>query len=499
MEKLQQVRVGVDHCPFASAANGLDAKKAHTKEHAAYQTALLSKCPAHLWSKGSHRAASPRPILVGKNHQQRIRALSEALTTALTSIVKRWWSDEQAGFFERMPLASEEEELLKWLEDQVSQGKLKDYSECRGSWRPDFLIEEHVERQNGEAVEKFLITEINARFSFNGIFYVSYGQEVLGEMVLRDLKLYSTTEPKTMLGSLQSLFNPAVPLHLLIDEEAGIDIHMFVHDAQHRFGITPRMIKPSDLRLEPSQDTDGGYQLCCLAQGPGTGQMLPAPRTFINDKGETWEEIRQVGLELRQHELFALPKEMLRHISLVCFNDLRTLLLVHDKRMLGIVKQELGHLVQSGVLTPAQARVLDEGIVDTYLPNSLQLHTLLQISIASPSLKNEYILKPIRGGKGAGIIFGDDLTANEWECKLKSLHSQVPFSGSTYVVQRRVKHCLYDLVLPASEEKVRYPLVGTFHIMNGTFRGLGIWRASAKRICAISSGGSMLCSVSRSA
>ena len=224
--------------------------------------------------------------------------------------------------------------------------------------------------------------------------------------------------------------------------------------------------------------------------------MIPSPRTFVNGKGEIVEEILQVGLELRQQELFGLPREILRHISLCCFNDLRTLLLVHDKRMLGIVQQELGRLVKQQVLTPAQARVLDEGIVDTYLPNSPQLSSLLQKSISSPSLKDDYIIKPVRGGKGEGIIFGDDLTVEEWLSKVNGLLSQAPFLGTTYVIQRKVKHCLYDLVLPASVEKVSYPLVGTFHIFHGRFCGLGIWRSSAERICAISSGGSMLCSVS---
>ncbi|KAI0517593.1 hypothetical protein F5B22DRAFT_110747 [Xylaria bambusicola] len=496
--RLQQIRVGIDHHPSASAANGFDAKEAHAKEHATYQDNLLSKCPAHLWSKASYRAASPRPILVTEHHQQRVEALSEALTTALTSIVKRWWSDEEARFFERMPLTRDEEELLRWLDDQVSQGKLKDYSACRGSWRPDFLIEERAGSRDGVAIENFMITEINARFSFNGAFYVSYGQDVLDEMPLGQLNLSSTTTSATMLNGLRTLFNPTVPLHLLIEEEAGIDIHMFVHAAQDKFGLTPRMIRPSDLRLEPSPDTHSGYKLCCLTKGDGAGEMIPPPPTFVNDKGETVEEILQVGLELRQHELFGLPREILRHISLCCFNDLRTLLLVHDKRMLGIVKQELGRLVKQQVLTPAQARVLDEGIVDTYLPNSPQLSSLLQKSISEPSLKDDYILKPVRGGKGAGIIFGDDLTAEEWLSKLTGLLSQAPFLGTTYVIQRRVNHCLYDLVMPASVEKVRYPLVGTFHIFHGRFCGLGIWRSSAERICAISSGGSMLCSVSRS-
>ncbi|KAI1424748.1 hypothetical protein F5Y12DRAFT_750780 [Xylaria sp. FL1777] len=475
--RLQQIRVGISHHDFTSD--------------------LLSKCPAHLWPRASYRAACPRPILVTKYHHQQIVELSTALTAAVTNIVKRWWSDQDARFFERMPLKREEEDLLKWLEDQVSQEKLKDYSECLGSWRPDFLIEDRTGCQDKEAVENFLITEINGRFSFNGTMYLACGQEVLDDTNLGDFKLASTTTPKSILNGLRSLFNPSLPLHLLIGEEAGIDIHMFINNAQERFSITPRLIGPSDLRLEPHPEVERGYRLCCLAQQKKGHTMLPFPHQFVNSKGETVEEIQQVGLELHQHELFALPRDMLRQISLRCFNDLRTVLLVHDKRMLGIVKQELEQLVRTQVLTPDQARALDEGIVDTFIPGSPQLHSLLQNSMSSPGLKDGYILKPIRGGKGAGIIFGGDLTPREWESILESLQSQVPLVENSYVVQRRVEHCLYDLVLHASGEKVHYPLVGTWHVIHGSFCGLGIWRSSGDRICAVSSGGSFMYSVSR--
>ncbi|KAI1495905.1 hypothetical protein F5X99DRAFT_402068 [Biscogniauxia marginata] len=496
--KLQQIRVGIDHDVFITIGNSMTTDVAHAKEHDALQSTLLSKCPARLWPKASYRTACPRPILVTKYHQEQIVELSKSLTVAVSDIVQRWWSDQQARFFERMPLKREEEDLLKWLEDQVSLGRLREYSACPGSWRPDFLIEDRVGCQGEVVVENFLITEINGRFPFNGAFHVAYGQEALDDMNLGSFGLASTTAPAQIFDGLRSLFDPSVPLHLLIGEEAGMDIHMLIDAAQERFGVTPRLISPSDLRLEANLEGNRRYRLCCLAHRNGDAKMFPSPTTFINSKGETVEEIQQVGLELHQHELFALSQDMLRQISLCCFNDLRTILLVHDKRMLGIVKQELEQLVQAQVLTPEQARILDEGIVDTFIPGSPQLHLLLQKSIYSLNLKDEYVLKPIRSGKGAGIMFGGDLTPQEWKSVLSGLQSQAPFTEKTFVVQRRVKHCLYDLVLHASGEKLRYPLVGTWHIIQGKFCGLGIWRSSGDRICAISSGGSMICSVSKS-
>lgn len=272
---------------------------------------------------------------------------------------------------------------------------------------------------------------------------------------------------------------------------------MFIDAAWRQLGLKPRLISPSELRLLPAPQSKGGYRLCCTI--PAQCDEFPASGGFVltTSDGEAVEEIFQVGLELHQHELAALSLEMLRQVSLRCFNDMRTILLVHDKRMLGIIKQEIPGLVARGVLSPSQSSILDKGIVDTVLPGSPELKTILQASKLSPQLKNEYILKPIRGGKGAGIVFGEDLSAKEWAKALERLRSPSVIPGISCVVQRRVHPRRYEMILKPSGEVVRYPLVGTFHVANGKLLGLGTWRASDGRIVAVSSGGSWICSVIR--
>lgn len=46
-----------------------------------------------------------------------------------------------------------------------------------GSWRPDFLIE-----QDSAGDENFRISEINARFSFNGLMHEAYAQQALQDI-----------------------------------------------------------------------------------------------------------------------------------------------------------------------------------------------------------------------------------------------------------------------------------------------------------------------------
>ncbi|KAH7311377.1 hypothetical protein B0I35DRAFT_488698 [Stachybotrys elegans] len=460
----------------------------YKQEHARFEASLLSKCDADLWYHGSYQTSCPRPILIDEHHVQQMEDLHQALTTAIVDIVQRWWADDVANLPQRMPLQPDEEKHLKWIEGQVLLGNLPKFADCLGSWRPDFLVEE-----DDDVAENFRITEINARFSFNGFMHGMYGHQALDETFCPGARdIVTATRGEAILEGLFDLFRRDQPLHLLKGEEAGIDIHMFIDAASRRLGIKPRLITPQQLRLFPDADSTTGHKLCCVV--PATlsddGATIPAPpddRSWIDENGDRVEEIFQIGLELHQHELAALSVEVLREVSLRCFNDMRTVLLVHDKRMLGIVKQEIPHLVERKVLSPAQGIVLQRGVVDTLLPGSQELKELLQASrdAASSGIQDGYIMKPIRGGKGAGIIFGEDLTHAEWVQSLERLQDPSVIPGVSCVVQKRVVPRLYDMVLKSSGEMTRYPLVGTYHVTNGKLLGLGTWRTSGSRVVAI--------------
>ncbi|KAJ4069925.1 hypothetical protein NW756_002251 [Fusarium oxysporum] len=356
-EQLTQVHLGDDHGETRPISQQNFDVASFSSEEARFQEKLLNLCPANLWPKASYMTGCPRPVLVGQYHQQQLKDLHEALTAAITDVVQRWWSDKDAGFPERMPLEDKEEELLQWIEGQVMIGNLPQFSQCRGSWRPDFLVED-----NGERKENYCITEINARFSFNGFMHEAYGQAATNES----------------LESAETVFMPA---------------------------------------------TDP------------------------------------------------------------------------DTRMLGIVRQEIPQLVTRGVVTAVQAEALRLGIVETLIPGSKELNDLLHKSVFSPDVRHDYILKPIRSGKGQGIIFGEDVTAPEWASLLQALTSPGEIPAELCVLQRRITPRKYNLMLRASEGMVRYPLVGTYHVTNGELLGLGTWRASGGRIVAVASGGSWICSV----
>ncbi|KAK2612473.1 hypothetical protein QQS21_001577 [Conoideocrella luteorostrata] len=485
---MQQIHIGLGREGYVPVADHQADEATYMREHEALQASLLKNCPAHLWPKRSHETACPRPILITNHHQTQLAELHEALTAAITDIVERWWTDSESRFPERMPLTEKEHDLLQWLEGQVLQGTLQKFSKCRGAWRPDFMIEDRCE--DGVVKENFRITEINARFSFNGIMHQTYGQLALDDI---GIKAHGFTTATRMSDSLFRLFRRDVPLHILKGEEVGIDVHMLIQDLQRRFGIRPRFVTPEDLRLLPDLEKGGRQKLYCVIRS--NGHHVSCDRTVY--QGEVVEEIFQLGVELLQKELRALSSEMLRQISLLCFNDMRTVLLVHDKRMLGIIRQELGPMVARKVITEAQAEILDKRIAETILPSSAELQHLLLQSQSSATLRHQYILKPVRGGRGIGIVFGDSCTPETWIDALKRMQTPGLAPEESYVIQRRITPRLYDMILDSSGDRVQYPLVGTYHVIQGKLLGLGIWRTNDDRICAISSGGSWLCSVAR--
>ncbi|GAB1214775.1 hypothetical protein ATERTT37_003944 [Aspergillus terreus] len=190
--RLQQIQVPINGDHYEPVTSSSASKSEFAPDHDTLQSRLLQLCPAKLWYNKSYSAFCPHPILIASIHQRRLKDLHTALDLAISDIVSRWWTDSEAQFPRRMPLDPKEEALLQvwspmcnyvapltkldpcqWVDKQCTD-TLPAFHERRGSWRPDFLVEQDVDGQ-----ENFRITEINARFVFNGSMYVAYGQEAL--------------------------------------------------------------------------------------------------------------------------------------------------------------------------------------------------------------------------------------------------------------------------------------------------------------------------------
>lgn len=94
-----------------------------------------------------------------------------------------------------------------------------------------------------------------------------------------------------------------------------------------------RIISPSDPRLTEDSSSPTGYHLSCT----------------IKDSEEL-ERVWKISLDMVQTETREFSPEILREMARICTNDLRSVFLFHDKRLLGIVLEEVNSLLEQGVV-----------------------------------------------------------------------------------------------------------------------------------------------------
>ncbi|KAL8942521.1 MAG: hypothetical protein Q9216_001622 [Gyalolechia sp. 2 TL-2023] len=429
-----------------------------SKAREAYYNELQDKLHllSPVWPHAFDVKACPHPLIVPQSQLFRLEKVHQLLSSAVTNIVERWWSDEGAHFPDRMPLEPHEEEIPEWM-SRLDDRVMPLYRNCQGSWRPDFLLDNRYS-QGG-----FQICEINSRFPFNGLLHTAFLQQAYLEMEDKTKRLARlAARPEDIIDGLFSLFDPSHPLHLLKREETGLDIHQLVEYIESVTGRRPSLITSSDLRLVPCAHSITGSSLSCVIGQDANG-------------GEKLEVIHQVGLELHQHELAELPPAMLREIALRSFNDLRTVYLVHDKRMLGVVLEKLDSLVdRQRLFSSTEANFLRQHMARTIKPGSKKMEAILSLSKHDSDIRRDFFLKPIRGGKGQGFVFGTDTTADEWILQLESLQQPDLKAGQLkFVVQRRVVQPRFDLLLNGTAALQHNHIVSTFIAIQGRYLGLG--------------------------
>ncbi|RAK79414.1 uncharacterized protein BO72DRAFT_365277, partial [Aspergillus fijiensis CBS 313.89] len=417
---------------------------------------------------------SPNPLLLPERLQRSVAKLHEALVSGLSSIVDTWWTDEQAAFPRRMPLEPHEEDLLRWLHEQSEANNLRPFRNCQGHWRSDLLLP-------SDHPGTVKICEINARYSINAQLLAAYGYQIYEEMAAERGCVFAGADARKFIKSQLDIFDPKYPIHIVRDQYRTPYIDMFVSFAEQSGRISATIIKSADLRLIKSNNSQTGYDLYCLSD-----KDCP---DMVSTDSERLDRVYQTGLHLFQHELRSIPTDILRHLALHCVNDLRSVLLIHDKRILGVLLQELDSLVSKQVLTPEQAAILRHGVVPTINPGSPELSNLIDQQSRSLIHKDNFIIKPVRSGRGDGILLGRELSVSQWDSLLLDLRDPGLEPGRTmYIIQPLIEQPLFEL-LDHRGEVQSSPLVGSCHLANGSFTGLGFWRAGGTKICNLNSGG----------
>ncbi|KAA8898496.1 hypothetical protein FN846DRAFT_892780 [Sphaerosporella brunnea] len=433
----------------------------------------------------------PYPIMMPTSRAQELQDLHAALHTALRALVRRWWS--RPDFADVIPVSEKLTRVLKELDH------VRPY-EVIGSFRPDFLIPEGKRRSpagtgtdevdSNELDAPLTICEINARFMFNGFtlaIEMDQARQKSGLTTAEEKQGRCHSSCGTLIDVAQSfagLVDSSRPVALLVHKEFVLNGSRHMVSAAANFFPHSRLVNPESLRLLP----DGGGI---------TDNVGP---------------VDQFLLELHQSEIEALPEPLLHVLARSCWNDLRTIYFVHDKRMLYLIRRELEWLVCLGEITPSQAEVLRRGVAETYIPADPQFERVLQ-----KDRKEEWTLKMCMAGKGEGMVFGKNVDENTWRelmglCKQEAVLSgrqRSPASSTaskhrfgketedigSYVLQRYIKQKRISLLVPMpssdgepSPTTVCWPLVGAFLCVGSSFLGVSPWRTAPSDIIALSLG-----------
>ncbi|KAI5840781.1 hypothetical protein DFP73DRAFT_175077 [Morchella snyderi] len=391
-----------------------------------------------------------------------LKRLQSALHTALLAIVNNWWTTPR--YQEAIPVTPKVERVLRALDIR------RPYTGV-GCYRPDFLVPQ-------EHDGPLQICEINSRFMFNSylilLFTGEYFDNNASEEDLRRFQKQTTVQDiKT---AFSQLFDATKPVTLLKVREAGWDAHFLPYICN-----TSRMADPQSLRLVPCSSSPSGY-------------------TLADDTGI----IEQIALELHQDELDAVDEQILLEIGARCHNDLRSVFIVHDKRMLGLIRQELDNLVASGALSGEQAAVLCRGIAETHIPGTESFQKIAD----EPYNKDMWLVKPCLSGGSDGITFGKDVDQETWRAlvnsKLDDHHNLSAYqsqasSQSHFIIQRYLHQRRFTFsVKPDSTEDapqtVNWLIVGAMLCLNNVFLKPG-WRASPSEITRLIPSGQLLYSV----
>eukprot|EP01080_Neovahlkampfia_damariscottae_P000998 gene998-9904_t len=366
-----------------------------------------------------------KPIVLSFEEFKIQKKLQKTIQAAIVKFVKNYNVDEKLQ--EIVPL---DEKIKKLFFNTSKRYEAKDI----GSYRPDFVYDEN---------SKINICEINARFAVNGYFitdYLTYSMQHLQEF-----SEFKNTINFNVYDKFLSNFDQKKPIGCLRKREKGFDIHFILNK-----NVNARTVSPDDLYLK-------------------NGMLF-----------DKFGQLDQFIIELHQDEILEIPEKILFHLlnNTKCYNDLRTIFLIHDKRFLKFLTDKE---LTTKYLSQDDSEFLSKHIINTKIINTNDLGVYLKNH-------QEWILKPFLRGKGEGILFGKDFDTEKW--KKLILENQDSCILQNYISPKLIP---YDI---ESENEIKsyeqIPIVGTFLGMNDEYVGAGIFRISPSDIIAISRGGGVV-------
>ena len=445
--------------------------------HAALRKAFLRNAGTCKESLEWADVISPSPITVSLENVQVFAKLQRALSAGLAGVL-RSWGNQDSWLRKALPLPPRATSLLARCTEFTTG--LQNVHLPIGSFRPDVLIDEDG---------RFRLCEINARFTTNGYFMTSELAEGLHSLptstALGSLPLSVVPATQSLVADLSDRFDSNETLFVLVGREGIHDLavldNLFAKLRKRDFRAPSiKFVHPKQLRAG-----DEPNSLVCTVDGYKT----PVP-------------VNQCILELQQDELLALSDSVIDGLLALsvesrCLNPIWTILLLHDKRMLGILRS-----LTPEELPDEEARLLlNDIIIPTVHLNSIE--DLERIVSKERGLtETTFVAKPCLHGKGQGILLEKDFATPELFVKAVSEKAEEMLDGAEdgevypYTVQTYVKQERFNMLAAPKDDPSLTPkawnVVASFMCLDDHFLGPAIFRSCADDLVAISSGGMML-------
>lgn len=367
---------------------------------------------------------NPFPLVLSQSEYDTHATIQQALCSAIEAVVGNYLKD--ARLHQMIPLSHDALELIEAL-DRTPY--------LIGSYRPDFLHD-----HNGG----IKVCEINARFPCNGYFITHYLYRAFGRRKSIPPDLHQIDGLQDVPSKFMQRFQRDDRIAIVKGREKGWDVRFFLHELCEA-GFACDLISPADLTADNAHDA--------------------------------------LMLELHQDELLEpnlratlKPKLGIQRL----LNDLRTILLAHDKRFLALL--HASEIIKDYVDSKTKD-FLQEHVVPTYIIGRSP-------EKAEEALRNpdQWVLKPNLLGKGEGMLIGTHTPRDIWKTSLRNP------DNSEFVLQRFIEQRKFSIrmLVEKNVETVNLNVVGTLLCFDDTFLGTGIYRASQKDIVNVAGGGAIL-------
>lgn len=373
---------------------------------------------------------NPYPLVLDRTLYQDLRDFTAMLMQAIAAITENYLRDE--AMQKAMPLSQSMRRFL-----QLSQA----VPYRPGTMRPDLLF---------GAAGEVKVCEINARFPLNGMAISQWLTKAALESEFLNWQHY---EPIAELAKIQSTilarFSTDIPLVRVASSESGSESLYFLETFTHQGGQVLH-VKPENLRMQSDQ-------------------------IFASD-GNTEVPVNQFILEIDREELSLFSEDVITHIieHSNYINDVRTLILVHDKRILSLLANEK---IMSAYLRPEQLSLLNR-----FLTQSLDLSDDQHFQEVSNN-KDNWVIKKVSGGRGVDLYVGQQCDASDWRERLTK-------ERGSFMAQQFVAPGAVPLVTSDKSTTEIKPMhfVGSLPCFDGECFGLGMFRASEKLCVNIGNG-----------